>query len=117
MLTDRLPERLPLLGIANRFFKCGLRHPNSTGGDVNPAYFQTIHHLLEALTLFPPNQTGCWSMEILERDFAGIEPFVAKLFDVAADVESRCTLLGGKQTNAFVAWLSGRVGFGSNAED
>jgi hypothetical protein len=53
VLPDRLSERFPLLGVAQRVFQGGARDTQRPAGNLDPADLQPAHHLREPLPLGP----------------------------------------------------------------
>src|SRR5208282_3207293 len=80
------------------------------GSDVNPAQLETAKDLLQAAALDPADQTTDGDLVVLESQLAGVDPTIAKLFQLAGHYKPR-PLLGHQQTHALVGRLRVGIGF------
>ena len=101
MLPDRLAERLPLLGVAQRVLERGPADAERAAGDLDPADLEAAHHLREPLALGPAEQRCPRDMEVVEDQLAALDALVAELGQVAADGEAG-TVLDEQDAHALV---------------
>src|SRR5262245_60784146 len=102
MFGNRFAKGLALLRIFYRFFKRGLRYAYCAGRNINATDFESSHDLLKALPFFAADQIGGRRRKIFKSDFTGVESFVAKFLNVAADRKSRRAFFSNEQANAGV---------------
>src|ERR1035441_4667207 len=109
VLPDRLAERLAFLRVPERVVEGGPAHAEGTGGDLDTAELQALHHLGEPLPLGQAEQAGDRGAVAVEGKLAALHPLVTELGQVTGDGEAR-PRLGQQDADAGMPWLGGRVG-------
>ena len=83
MLNDGLTKSYPLLGVLDTEFECTQCHPAATGRNLDAAYFDAVHHLIEPTTRLTALQIVLRNTDAVHNLFGGVNAFVAHFLDLA----------------------------------
>ena len=104
VLGDLLAEGLPLLGVRDAELESPPRDTATTRGNVDPADFDPIHHLVEALARARRRGLAGVDAVAVEEHLGGVDALVAHLLDLARHGQARRDLTEARRPSRPGTW-------------